>query len=166
MQPVTVAVADADSARRTRYEHSVRDEHGVSMLSDGASSNDAYFEPRRTHSRANISVTENEVARARRLMPRILLVDLNLCEDINFSVLSTLHRECPDTYVVLIVDDDSAISENFIMQAIEDGVRGYIGRQTSHQILSKVAEVVDRGEIWASRKMLGKIMDRVLNNET
>ena len=98
-------------------------------------------------------------------MPRILLVDLNLCAELNSSVLSTLRRECPETYVVLMVDDDSIMSEDLIMQAMEDGARGYIGRETSHRLLSRVAQVVDRGEVWAPRKMLGQMMDRVLNHE-
>lgn len=165
MQPVTVAIADADSDRRIKYEHSLRDELGVKLLVDVTSSNDAMFTTRRAKSRTSISVPENEVARAKRLKPRVLLVDLNLSSEVNFSMLASLRRECPEIFVVLLVDDESSKSEDMIMQAMAAGARGYLSRTTAHRNLSRVAQVVERGEIWAPRKMLGKIMERVLHHE-
>lgn len=165
MQPVTVAIADADYDRRISYEHSLRDETGVKLLTDIASSNDAKLTTRRAKSRSNIAVSENEVARARRLRPRVLLVDLDLCAEINFSMLASLHRECPETFVVLLVDDDNSTSEETVMKAMEAGARGYLSRETVHRYLSRAAQVIERGEVWVPRKMLGKIMDRVMRHE-
>ncbi|MDO8413033.1 MAG: DNA-binding response regulator [Gallionellaceae bacterium] len=165
MHPITVAIADADGNRRIRYEHSLQDDLGVVLLTDVASSNEAEFETRRAKPRTNITVAENELARAMRLNPRVLLVDLNLCSDVNFSMLGSLHRQCPATFVVLLVEGSGSISEEAIMQAMEAGARGYLSRETAHHELAKVAQVVGRGEIWAPRKMLGKIMDRVLRHE-
>lgn len=165
MQPVTVAIADADSDRRTRYEQSLRDELGVVLLTNVTSSNDAMFASRRAKSRAHIPVAENEVARAKRLKPRVLLVDSNLCSGENFPMLASLRRECPETFVVLLIDDDGSISEETIIQAMDAGARGYLSRETAQRNLSRVAQVVERGEIWVPRKMLGKILDRVLHHE-
>lgn len=164
MQPVSVAVSDSDSDRRTSYEHALRGEPGVALLTNGVSSNGVMLAGRRAKSRARTSVTENEVARAKRLKPCVLLVDSNLCASENFSMLASLRRECPETFVVLLVDD-SWISEDMIIQAMGAGVRGYLRHEDAQRYLSRVAQVVERGEIWVSRKMLGKIMNRVLNHE-
>ena len=165
MQPVTVAVADADFDRRMRYEHSLQGAAGVKVLTNVASSNDAVFEPRRAKSRANITITENEVARVKRLKPRVLLVDFNLCSDTGLSMLTSLRQECPETYVVLLIDNDDAINEDMIMQAMETGVRGYLSHETAQRKLQKVAQVVELGEVWAPRKMLGKLLNRVTRHE-
>ena len=165
MQPVTVAVADADSDRRARYEHSLRDELGVVLLTNVASSNDSTLVSRRAKSRAHISATENEVARVKRLKPRVLLVDSNLCSGEDMTMLVSLRRECHETLVVLLVADESSISEEMIIQAMGAGARGYLSRETAQRNLSRVAQVVERGEIWVPRKMLCKIMDRVLRHE-
>lgn len=163
MQPVSVAISDTDSDRRIKFEHSLRNETGVKLLTNITSSNDAVFTTRREKSRESISVTENEVARAKRLNPRVLLVDSNLCSDA--SMLESLRQECPGTFVVLLVEDENSMSEDMIIQAMEAGVRGYLSRENGNRHLSKVAQVVERGEIWAPRRMLGKIMDRVLRHE-
>ena len=165
MQPVTVAIADADSDRRARYEHSLRDELGVVLLTNVTSSNDAMFASRRAKSRAHIPVTENEVARAKRLKPQVLLIDSNLCSGGKFPMLVSLRRECPETFAVLLIDDDCSVSEDMIIQAMDAGARGYLSHEAAQRNLSRVAQVVERGEIWVSRKMLGKIMDRVLRHE-
>ena len=164
MQPVTVAVADADNDRRAKYEHSLRDELGVVLLTNGVSSNNSTLVSRRAKSRAHIPATENEVARAKRLKPRVLLVDSNLCSGENLSMLASLRRECQETLVVLLVADESSISEEVIIQAMGAGVRGYLSREAAQHNLSRVAQVVDRGDIWVPRKMLGKILDRVLHS--
>ncbi len=165
MQTVTVAVADADSDRRTKYEHSLRDEPGIALLTNVVSSNDPMVVSRRAKSRAHIPAAENEVARAKRLKPRVLLVDSDLCSGENLSMLASLRQECHETLVVLLVAEDSSISEELIIQAMGAGARGYLSRETAQRNLSRVAQVVDCGDIWVPRKMLGKILDRVLHHE-
>ena len=163
MQPVSVAIADVDRGRRTKYEHALRGMAGVKLLENVASGVDAVFTTRRAKVRTNVSVIEDELARVKRLMPRVLLMDIKLCPDENCIMLESLHHECPATLVVLVGDESD--SEELIMKALEAGARGYLSHEVAHHQFPKVASVVSRGEVWVSRKMLGRVMDRVQHRE-
>ena len=165
MQPVTVAIADSDRDRRAGYERLLKDDSAITLLSNVASSNQVSnghaFVNRRLKLRTNITPTEDEVARIKRLKPLVLLVNLNLCADEDFALLLSLRRECPEALMVLLTDD--SVQEYVIMQALEIGVRGYLKTDTAPFYLSKAIQLVGRGEAWISRKMLGNIMDHVMN---
>ena len=165
MRPVTVAISDIDRSRRTRNEHALRDVSDVTLLTNVTAANGAEFTTRRLKPRTNITIIEDEVARVRRLKPRVLLVDLSLCQDSdeNCIMLKSLHHECPATLAVLVGEE--AGNEDLIIKALEAGARGYLSYEAVHQHLAKVASVVNNGEVWVSRKMLGKVMDRVQGYE-
>ena len=163
MQPVSVAIADVDHDRRTRYEYALRGKPDVELLANIASSVDVAFTTRRAKLRTNITVVEDELARVKRLMPRVLLMDIKLCPKENCIMLELLRRECPATLIVLVGDESG--NEELIMDALEAGARGYLSHETAHQQFPKVASVVSRGEAWVPRKILGKIMDRVQHRE-
>jgi DNA-binding NarL/FixJ family response regulator len=164
MQPVTVAIADADHDRRLIYEQFLRDVPEVALLANGASSGNPVIHNRRAKPRNNITVIEEEVARAKRLLPRVLLVHSSLCPDENYSILRLLNRDCPSTYVVLVGDE--LANEELIIKALESGARGYVSHETVNQNLAKLASAIDRGEAWVSRKILGKIVNRIHGYET
>lgn len=159
MQPITVAIADTDHARQTRVEHSLRGEQGIKILTNVTSSTSDITRERRLKSRSNISPIENFVARVRRLSPRVLLANLEECLEADCAMLVSLRRECPDTVVLLLADE--AAREEQIIKALANGARGCLGRGMPLDYFSKAVHVVDRGEAWVPRKMLGKIMDEV-----
>lgn len=165
MQPVTVAIAGVDRDRRTQYERFLQGELGIRLLTNTTSSNEASnghaFVERRHKSRADISESEDEVARIKRLKPLVLLVNLNLCDDADYALLLSLRRECPEALMVLLADD--SISEDRILKVLEIGAQGYLKHETVQLHLSKAIQVVGCGEAWVPRKMLGKIMYHVLN---
>lgn len=144
MQPITVAIADENTERRARFERALHREQGISMLT------------------SDVSKTEGAVARVRQLSPRVLLADLKQCTDADGAMLRSLRHACPDTLVVMLADE-SAQQEDLIIQALAGGARGYISLETEPILVSKAVQVIDRGEAWIPRKMLGKIMDQVLN---
>ena len=78
-----------------------------------------------------------------------------------FALLEALHRECPETLVVLLTD--KSVQEEQIIQALANGARGCLSHEADPFYFLKAVRVVDRGEIWVTRKMLGKIMDKVLH---
>lgn len=173
-QPVTVAIADTDRDRRAGYERFLQGELGITLLTNIASSNevsdenllsghpnDHAFENRRLKPRVNVTASEDEVARIKRLKPLVLLVNLNLCADEDYSLLLSLRRECPDALMVLLTDD--SVHESKMIQALEIGARGYLKYETVQLHLSMAIQVVGRGEAWVPRKMLGNIMDHMLN---
>jgi DNA-binding NarL/FixJ family response regulator len=165
MQTVTVAIADVDRERRTGYERLLHGEDGITLLSNVGTSNDDRndhaFVNRRHTQRTNISECENEVARIKRLKPAVMLINLHTGADENHVLLLSLRSVCPESHIVVLADD--AVHENKIIQAIEFGARGYLKYESVKLHLAKAVQVVGRGEAWLPRKMMGSIMDRVLN---
>jgi len=165
MQNVTVAIADVNRDRRAAYERLLHGEDGITLLSNAGSSNgdrnDHAFVNRRAKQRTDILAYENEVARIKRLKPCVMLVNLDLSEDEGHALLLSLRSECPETHIVLLTDD--FVQESKLIQALEIGARGYLSNDSVELYLSRAVQVVARGEAWVPRKMLGNIMDRVLN---
>lgn len=174
MQPVTVAIADVDRDRRAGYERFLQGELGITLLANVTSTNEVSgeqflsghpnehaFVNRRLKPRTNVTANEDEVARIKRLKPLVLLVNLNRCIDEDYALLLSLRRECPDTLVVLLADD--SVRESQMIQALEIGVRGYLKYESVQIHLPTAIRVVGRGEAWVPRKMLGNIMDHMLN---
>lgn len=164
-QQLTVAFADTDHHQRTVYENLLLDQRDITLLRNVSSGNavvgDYGFLDRRQKPRTNISVSENEVARIKRLRPLVLLVNMNLFSDDDQALLLSLHRECADALIILLADD--FVHENRLLQALEIGVRGYLKNVATPSHLSKAIKVVGRGETWVPRKMLGDIMSCMLN---
>ena len=76
-------------------------------------------------------------------------------------MLEALHRQCPETLVLLLTD--KSVQEEQIIEALANGARGCLNHEADPFYFLKAVRVVDRGEIWVTRKMLGKIMDKVLH---
>lgn len=161
MQSITVAIADTNCERKASLERSLQSEEGISVLADIASDANVISINRRIKSRSKISTIENAVARIRRLSPRILLANLNQSLDADCSLLVSLRRECPETLVVLLVDEP--VREDQLMQVMINGARGYLDQKATPPSLSKAIHMVHRGEAWVPRRMLGEIMGEVLN---
>jgi len=162
MQIITVAIADEDAERRAKFENSLQGEEGIMVLKNATTSEGEMTIDRRLNTRTSISAIDNVVARIRRLNPRILLANLKQCTDADCAMLVSLRRECPETLVVLLADE-SVQQEDRVMQALASGARGYLSPEADSRYLSKAVHVIDRGEAWVPRKMLGKIMDQVLH---
>jgi DNA-binding NarL/FixJ family response regulator len=164
LQPVTVAIADTDRIRRAGYERFLQNENGIALLSDETSGKGPGIShgsmDRRSKSRANISISEDEIARIKRLNPFVLLVDMNLCTDEDCALLLSLRHECPEAMVVLLVDD--SIQEDQLLKVLKIGARGYLKYGTVQMQLSKAIQAVGRGEAWVSRKMLGGLISHIL----
>ena len=161
MQTITVAIAEESGERCAQFEHSLQNKHDIKVLTNVTSNVAEMSVDRRLNSRKNMSAIDNIVARIRRLNPRILLANMRLCTEADCEMLMSLRRECPDTLVVLLGDEQTP-SENQVMQALASGARGYLNIETDSTHLSKALHVIDRGEAWLPRKMLGTVMNEVL----
>jgi DNA-binding NarL/FixJ family response regulator len=161
MQMVTVAIADTDPGRRTRLEQSLQSEEGIKVLTNVMPNGNEISSNRRSKPRTNITAIEDVITRIGRLKPRILFVDLDQSINGDFALLEALHRKCPETLVVLLTDKSA--KDEQIIQALANGARGCLNREAASLYFLKAVRVVDQGEIWVTRKMLGKIMDKVLH---
>lgn len=161
MQTVTVAIADANPGRRNKLEQVLRGEQGIEVLTNVMSNGGDIARDREPEPHRSIMEVENIIAKISRLRPRILFINLDPSDDANFTLLEALHRQCPETFVVLLTD--KSIQEEQILRALANGARGYLNHEADPFYFLKAVRVIDRGEIWVTRKMLGKIMDKVLH---
>lgn len=163
VQPVTVAIADANRDRRARYERFLQNEPGIALLTSTVSnqqaSNDHTFVDRRLNPRENLTENEHEVARIKRLKPLVLLVNLNLCTDEDYALLLSLRSECPDALMVLLTDN--SIREDQMLKIMGIGARGYLKHEAVELHISKAIKVVGYGEAWVPRKMMANMMDQL-----
>ncbi|MBA2659539.1 MAG: response regulator transcription factor [Nitrosospira sp.] len=160
MKKVTVAIADSDPARRAKLEQSLQGEQDIKVLTNVLSEGVEAYSERRFKPRADMTEIEDVIARIGRLKPRILFVNLDESTG-GFGLLQALYREYPETLLVLLTDKSAKQEE--ILQALATGVRGCLDHEAAPSYFLKAVRVVDRGEVWVTRKMLGTIMDEVLH---
>ncbi|MDE2059198.1 MAG: response regulator transcription factor [candidate division NC10 bacterium] len=98
------------------------------------------------------------IADVARLDPDILILDLDLPGIDGFEVLRLVRWFNPNTRVIIRSGHDE---EEIIQQTLELGARGYIvkGERTS---LEKVIRAVERGEVWARRRVLAQALDHLI----
>lgn len=156
-----MAIADTDAGRRSKLEQSLQEGSGIEVLTDVMSDRDGIPAAHEPEPHKNPVSTEDVVARITQLKPRILFVNLDLSIERECALLETLHRTCPETLVLLLTD--KSVQEEQIIQALANGARGCLSHEADPFYFLKAVRVVDRGEIWVTRQMLGKIMDRVLH---
>ena len=160
MQMVTVAIADTDPGRRAKLEQFLQAESDIKVLKNAVSAGiDIPEDPQLEPHKAVIAI-DDVVTRISELKPRILFVHLDQSAW-SFALLEALHRECPETLVLLLTD--KSVQEEQIIEALANGARGCLNHEADPFYFLKAVRVVDRGEIWVTRKMLGKIMDKVLH---
>lgn len=140
MRAITVAIADDNREKRAKYEHALQGAQGIMVLTD-------------------IAANESDITRIRRLNPRVLLVSLKEATDADCAMLNLLRRECPEMRMILLTDE-SVIQEDQVMQALAKGAHGYLNPEADPVHISKAVHVIDRGEAWVPRRMLGGIMDQ------
>lgn len=165
MQTVTVAIADADPGRRMKLEQFLQGGHGIKVLTNVMSNGSdisigSQTEPHKSPHEAGKAI-DDVVARIIELKPRILFVNLDLSVAGDYALLEALQRECPETLVLLLTD--KSVQEEQIIQALANGARGCLSHEADPFYFLKAVQVVDQGEIWVSRRMLGKIMDKVVH---
>ncbi len=161
MQTVTVAIADADTGRRKKLEQFLEDGPGIKVLGNVISnSSDLYADPE-PGGHGGFAAIDDIVARISETRPRILFVDLDYSREGDFALLEALHRECPDTLVLLLTGKSAR--EEQIIQGLANGARGCLSHEADPFYFIKAVRLVDQGEIWITRRMLSKIMDKVLH---
>ena len=165
MQPITVAIADPDRNRRTDCERYLINEPGIRLLeneSSGIGKIRAHpVVERRLMPRDNIDASENEVARIKRLNPQVMLVNIDSFADEECALLLALRHACQKSLMVLMADE--SVRDNQIILALELGVKGYLRNDNVQSQIANAVRNVGRGEAWVPRKLLGNLMDYMLN---
>jgi DNA-binding NarL/FixJ family response regulator len=86
----------------------------------------------------------------------ILVLDVEL-KGLNLTKILGLVKKNKSAKVILLIDND--YSENLLINAIRSGVRGYLLKDANSSELIKSVKAVFDGELWAERKLMGKVVD-------
>lgn len=162
MRPITVAVVEIDQDQHIAIERFIRQgETNVEFLTDTQSNYDHHLE-RRLVPRDGITPVENAIARIKRLNPRVLLINANKSIDEYCDLLFALRYQCSGTQAILIINE-AVMEENYLLKVLASGARGFISNNSDSLDFPKIVKVIDRGEAWISRKMIGKLMHQIVS---
>lgn len=143
MPSVTVVIAHRKKASRARCLRLLRHEQGIRVVGEAR--------------------TLIEVIAAAKRKPRILLLDLSLSKGDGVELLPILRQDSPRTRVILLTD---RTSEARILDALSQGVRGYLEKKFLRTFLPKAVRLVDAGGAWVPRKLVAKILNRLVRLTT
>jgi len=87
-----------------------------------------------------------------------LIVDLNSFPG-SIDILDVIRRRRPDMRLIVIGPEDD---DDLVMRSIIAGARAYLDLKASPRIVRQAVEVVTNGSIWASRRLLSALIDRLL----
>jgi len=87
-----------------------------------------------------------------------IVVDLHSAPDA-FEALETIVRERPDVRSIVIGPEGD---DELVLNAIIAGARGFLGESAGPELVRNAIEVVTSGSIWAPRRLLCKVIDRLL----
>jgi DNA-binding NarL/FixJ family response regulator len=87
-----------------------------------------------------------------------LVLDLQ-CSSIGMETLSSVRRARPSLKLIVIGPEGD---DELVLQAIMGGARAWLGSTASPEAVRMAIEVVTGGSIWAPRRLLSKLIDRLL----
>lgn len=87
-----------------------------------------------------------------------LVVDLQ-SSSAGLEVLDTIRRSRPDLRLIVIGPNGN---DELILESIVAGARAYLDLTANPETVYKAIEVVTEGSIWAPRKLLSRLIDRLL----
>jgi two-component system NarL family response regulator len=94
-------------------------------------------------------------------VPSVLLLSLDLPDLGGTAGIRQLRRLSPRTRIVALSD---VIDEHEELEVLRIGARGYAGPLSS-EVLSKMIDRVQHGEVWAARKTIGALLDELFDGD-
>lgn len=89
---------------------------------------------------------------------KFLIMDLNSSSR-GLESLEAIRRRRPDIRLIVIGPEED---DKLIMDLILSGARGYLDLKADPQVVRQAVEVVTSGSIWAPRRLLSKLIDRLI----
>jgi DNA-binding NarL/FixJ family response regulator len=93
---------------------------------------------------------------ARRLCPRVLLLDLGLPDLSGLEVLARLGEESAAPAALVLTGDEAEETE---LEAVQRGARGFLGKSQAGPALTKAIRAVAAGETWLPPRLVQRIVD-------
>jgi DNA-binding NarL/FixJ family response regulator len=91
---------------------------------------------------------------------KYLVVDMQSAS-LGLRSLETIRRARPDLRMIVIGPSGD---EDLVINSIVAGARAYLDLSASPEIVRDAVEIVTQGSIWAPRRLLSRLIDRLLNN--
>ena len=107
---------------------------------------------------AEAGTSAEAVAQARRFLPDIVLLDIQLPDASGIEACRLLRDELPAVLVVFLT---SSPDEHDVFSAVVAGARGYVLKQSRSAELVRTLEAVGRGESLFDAGVTGMVLDRV-----
>ena len=107
----------------------------------------------------DISVLEDETSAfvsVSKELPDVIILEYNIRGNETVEYIALLNRVSPGSKIVLIADN---ITEEDVMRSFLAGARGYLPAQETDKYINKCIRVVDCGEAWISRKLVGQFLE-------
>lgn len=79
---------------------------------------------------------------------------------VSLEILETVRTALPDVRLIVIGPEGD---DELVFSAIIAGARAYLGLSATPELVRRAIEVVTSGSIWAPRKLLSRLIDRLLN---
>ncbi|MGB9736280.1 MAG: LuxR C-terminal-related transcriptional regulator [bacterium] len=99
-----------------------------------------------------------------RMKPHVVILSLEIPSAVRTIFLSFIRDKFTMTRVLLVCSEQASDEE--IIQALSEGANGYVLTQTGGKELLKAIRNVYEGQIWAPRRMMGNILERLRNNNS
>lgn len=91
---------------------------------------------------------------------KYLVVDMQSAS-LGLRSLETIRRARPDLRMIVIGPSGD---EDLVINSIVAGARAYLDLSASPETVRDAVEIVTQGSIWAPRRLLSRLIDRLLNN--
>lgn len=91
------------------------------------------------------------------ITPDYVVIDLHASSGL--EALETIHRARPDIRLIVIGPEGD---DELVMNSIVAGARAYLGLTAGPEMVRQAIEVVTSGSIWAPRRLLSRLIDRLL----
>jgi len=91
---------------------------------------------------------------------RIVMLDAS-CTDHLFELMETFRRVRPLVRLIVIGDSDE---QEYIQRVIGAGAKGYLTQTAREAEVRMALEIVNDGSVWASRKVLARLLDSTTDN--
>ncbi len=92
------------------------------------------------------------------LKPDVLLLDIKMPEMDGLQALKLVRERCPSTRVLMLT---GYFKEDLILQAFQEGAKGYVLKEVKLHDLVKAVRTVSDGEVWIERKLTSKPLDEL-----
>ena len=89
--------------------------------------------------------------------PQYLVIDLHSSP--GFEVVEAIHRTRPEIRLIVIGPEGD---DELVMHSIVAGARAYLDLTAGPDVVRQAIEIVTSGSIWAPRRLLSRLIDRLL----